>query len=456
MIMTTLTYVRTWTSHAGKRRLGARGAVPLALAMAAAASGGLACGGETPPGDEPIRTIRAALGSTEQQQDISTLAQLRAMTPTGNYRLVADITMQPWHPAFVPIGGSTDSFRGTFDGNTFKIYNLRVVGGQYPAGMFGALQDAILRKVALVNVNISGSASVGAIAGQTLNSEVTDSYVEGGTVTGTNSTSLSQSVGMAIGFSTHATQIRRCYATGTVTGRAGHIGGFVGRIFTYGEPGPYENPQVKIEEVFTNVNVNPTIPSQPGDIYAGGLVGSVFGADIQGVNVVGDVLGRGYAGGVVGYIVNNEPASSASTLRDTISRGIVTVSGVMGRAGAIGFAVGNFANCGGYNYWDTDTDSGSPPSMDDPGCQQGKTSNQLKSPRVFPSPKVLGVYIHGELVTQAVIDGSNGQFLQCHLGSGTDGDWGFGTCGAVQTWAANSSSQYNTLTRIPNPSIQPK
>jgi hypothetical protein len=36
------------------------------------------------------------------------------------------------------------------------------------------------------------------------------------------------------------------------------------------------------------------------------------------------------------------------------------------------------------------------------------------------------------------------------------GGWGFGTCGQTPKWAANSSSEYSTLLRIPNPSVQPK
>jgi hypothetical protein len=428
--------------------------VPVTLVVGASLAAGLSCGGEAIPADEPITVIRAALGSTETRQDINTLAKLRAMTKTGNYRLIADITMQASDPSFVPIGNGGDPFRGTFDGNGYKINNLRITGAQYQsAGLFGAAEDAILKKVALVNVNVSGSEDTGAIVGNIYNSELTDSYVNGGTVTGT-ATGLDRSVGMAVGFAAHATRIYRCFATGTATGRAGYIGGFIGRIFTYGEPTVYLDPRVTVYEVFTNVNVNPTIPAQPGNIYAGGLVGHVYGADIQGINVVGPVLGRGYAGGGVGYIVNNEPTSSQSILRDIISRGIVTVSGTPNRAGVIGFNIGTFANCVSL-FWNNQTDGGSPPPMDDAFCQEGMTTSQLRSPH--PAPNVLIVpYTHGMVITQAMIDDPDLPFDQCKLGSGSDGDWGFGTCGELQTWALNSSTEYNTLTRIPTPSVQPK
>lgn len=425
-----------------------------AAALAALVFGAASCSDGASANDERLAVSADALGSSEQPQDIDTLAELRAMTLTGNYRLTADITMQPWNAAFVPIGGNGQPFRGTFDGGTFKIHNLRVVGGQnLDAGLFGAVENAILRRVALVNVNVSGSGSLGAIAGRAYNSEITDSYVEGGTVNGTSS-SGGRSVGMGVGLALHATRIRRCYAKGNVTGRAEFVGGFIGKIFTYGVPTLYFDPRVWVEEVFTEVAVNPTMPAQLGNIYAGGLVGHVHGSYIQNVNVVGSVLGRGYAGGVIGYIVNNEPTSSQSVLRHTISRGIVTVSDVPNRAGVIGFNVGQFGNCGS-NFWNNQTDGGSPPPMDDSFCQTGKPTAELTAPHPDPN-KLIAPYQNGMLITQAMIDDPEQPWVQCQLASGSDGDWGFGTCGLTQIWALNAADQYITLTRIPNPSIQPR
>jgi hypothetical protein len=433
----------------------ARTAASMVLVLAAPLVGGFACGGET-SGDEPIVVARGALGSTEQPQDINTLAGLRAMTLTGNYRLTADITMQPWDPPFVPIGWYFAPFTGTFNGNDFKINNLRITGNSahddWYVGLFGATYNAILTKVALVNVNVSGRSNVGAITGFLEKSELTSSYVTG-TVTGT-STGSPAIVGMAVGTGYAFARISRCYATGTVTGRATAIGGFIGAITAYGELTPDSDPRVNVTEVFTNVNVNPTIPATPGEILAGGLVGRAQGAFIEDINVVGNVLGRVYAGGVVGRFVNDDPMSEGSIFRNAISRGIVTVSGTPNRAGTIGFNTGIFSNCA-YTFWNNQTDGGSPPPMEDPQCQEGKTTSQLRSPHPAPN-KLIDPYHQGMLITQQMINESSGTIGQCELGSGTDGDWGFGTCGTTAVWALNSSTEYITLTRIPNPGVQPK
>jgi hypothetical protein len=51
---------------------------------------------------------------------------------------------------------------------------------------------------------------------------------------------------------------------------------------------------------------------------------------------------------------------------------------------------------------------------------------------------------------------NTGDFPQCRLGSGTETDYGFDTCGNNPVvWGLNSSSQHISLLRIPNPGIQP-
>lgn len=184
----------------------------------------------------------------------------------------------------------------------------------------------------------------------------------------------------------------------------------------------------------------------------GGLIGYLVGGDIQNVSVVGSVTGRHAAGGLLGHVVNNEANSKPSILRGAISRAIVTDAAAPNRAGTIGTSTGTFAWF--QSFWDNQADGGTPnPGMPEPWCQTGKSSNQLKAP-TLTAPKLLNPYFFGSLVTQAMVN--SGDMPACALGSGTDGDRGFGTCGITQVWAANSSTEYNTLTRIPNPGVQPK
>jgi hypothetical protein len=374
---------------------------------------------------------------------ISTLGQLRAMTLTGNYRLANNIDASPTGGAgqqFVPIGSPFNPFRGTFDGNNKTINNLRInTGGGWYVGLFSGVDSAIIKNVGLTNVNVSGGGFTGAIAGMMSNSQVTFSYVTG-TVAGS-----SQATGMAIGQIGSSVTVNRCYATGTVTGSTSTIGGFVGEIAAWGD----DTTRSTVTEVFTNVNVNPSLAGT-GNILAGGLVGQVKNGWIADINVVGNVLGRGYAGGVIGEAINDDVNYAATLFDYCISRGIVTVSGTPNRAGTVGHFTGDFLHC--QTYWNSTTDGGSPPS-DSTACQLGVDANTLKAPHPSPN-KLIDPYIQGQLVTQQMID--QGGFDQCKLGSGSDTDWGFGTCGTVQLWALNSSTEYITLTRIPNPSVQPK
>jgi hypothetical protein len=423
-----------------------RGAIAIALASAALTFGSAGCGeiaGDEPNHIEEIGEKTAALGSTESLQMISTLAQLRAMTLTGNYRLANNIDASPTGGAgqqFVPIGSPFNPFRGTFDGNNKTINNLRIdTGGGWYVGLFSGVDSAIIKNVGLTNVNVSGGGFTGAIAGMISNSQVTFSYVTG-TVTGT-----SQATGMAIGQIGSSVTVNRCYATGTVTGSTTTIGGFVGEISAWGG----ETGRSTVTEVFTNVNVNPSLAGS-GNILAGGLAGQVKNGWIESINTVGNVLGRGYAGGVIGEVINDDPNYGGTVFDYCISRGIVTVSGTPNRAGTLGHFTGSFLHC--QSYWNTTTDGGSPPS-DSLVCQIGVDANTLKAPHPSPN-KLISPYIQGQLVTQQLIDEQG--LDQCKLGSGSDTDWGFGTCGTVQLWALNSSTEYITLTRIPNPGVQPK
>jgi len=418
----------------------------VALASATLVFGSAGCGavaGDARDDVEDISVTTAALGSTEPLQMISTLSQLRAMTLTGNYRLANNIDASPTGAAgqqFVPIGSPFNPFRGTFDGANKTINNLRIntAGGWY-VGLFSGVDSAIIKNVGLTNVNVSGGGFTGAIAGMISNSQVTFSYVTG-TVTGS-----SQATGMALGQIGSSVTVNRCYATGTVTGSTSTIGGFVGEIAAFGD----DTTRSTVAEVFTNVNVNPSLAGS-GNILAGGLAGQVKNAWIQDINTVGNVLGRGYAGGVIGEAINDDDNYAGTLFDYCISRGIVTVSGTPNRAGTVGHFTGGFIHC--QSYWNTTTDGGSPPS-DSTTCQIGVDANTLKAPHPSPN-KLITPYIQGQLVTQQLIDQEH--LDQCKLGSGSDTDWGFGTCGDVARWALNSSTEYITLTRIPNPSVQPR
>lgn len=393
-------------------------------------------------GEEDVQTKTAELGSSEPVQLITTLAQLRAMTITGNYRLANNITMPAGAPSFQPIGSPFAPFRGTFDGNGFTINNLRIDSDSWYAGMFSSVNGAILRNVRLVNVNVRGGSYTGAIASMLSNTELSGSYVTG-TVSG------NAPVGMAIGQAGRYARISRSYATGTVTGNTNIIGGFIGEIYASGWDTLNDHPWAGVNEVYTNVNVNPTLPA--GVVMAGGLVGKMEGGRLIDISTVGPVRGRTSVGGIVGQTINITPSTGPSLIHHALSRGNVTSAAGPNPAGPIGTSNGDFLRC--IAFYDLSTDSGTPSNQNDTFCNRGWTSAELKQPRPNPN-KLLYPFIRGQLVTQADINA--GHYPQCKLASGSDGDWGFGTCGTSLVWALNSNTEHLTLLNIPNPSIQPK
>jgi hypothetical protein len=424
-----------------------------------AALGAMACMQENPversaadggkAGNELAVSARSPVGSTEPVQFISTLAQLRAMTTTGNYRLINEIdaSSTSGNP-FVPIGFVKDPFHGTFDGNNFAIRNLTIRGAGNNIGMFSWAVNANLRSIRLVNVNVVGGHSVGAIAGFVRNVDLTNSFVTG-TVTG-NLNSDSR-VGMLVGEASDFVRIGHSWASGSVLGWARYAGGIAGYVDAYGTNPAAEDYRASFTDVFANVNVNPTMPAA-GSVYSGGLAGYVMGAYIERVHTMGRVTGRNAAGGILGYVVNNDPGSTLTYLRSSMTRSVVTDMAAAGRSGTIGNSVGNFSAC--VTFWDKTVDPGVlNPAMPLPACQVGKTSVELKSPHPDPA-KLISPYIYGDVITQAMIN--LGKYPQCKLGSGTLGDWGFGTCGTEPAWALNTSGEYNTLTHLPTPEAQPK
>jgi hypothetical protein len=327
------------------------------------------------------------------------------------------------------------------------------VGTGDNTGMFSWAVNALIKNTQLTNVNVTGRLNTGAIAGYARNVDLIYSYVTGKVSGSLNDQSR---LGMAFGYAAEFVRVERCYATGTVNGWGRFVGGFIGMIYATGihDPNPEEDFRASLKEVFTNVTVNPSMPAT-GSVYAGGLVGFVTGGDFQNVHTMGPVTGRGAAGGLLGYVVNTDPNSNGTVLRGAMSRGIVTDANVAGRAGTIGNSDGTFSWCS--SFWDNNTDTGVPnPNMPETNCQTGASSSVLKSPHPSPN-KLISPYTFGMLVTQQMIDEfPDDKFTQCWLGSGSDGDWGFGTCGATAIWSLNTNAEYNTLLRIPNPGVQPK
>ena len=127
------------------------------------------------------------------------------------YELTAAITLSgDW----TPIDGGTAGYVAEFDGGGYTISGLMVTGGTN-AGLFGRLGDAagsggVIRDLGLMSPNVSGNIYVGGLVGYAFaGTEITTSYVQGGTSTVAN---LGGYAGGLVGF--NLGEIKAAYARG--------------------------------------------------------------------------------------------------------------------------------------------------------------------------------------------------------------------------------------------------
>ncbi len=117
---------------------------------------------------------------------IGNLAQLKAFRDAVNngetykgvtIKLVNDINLggEEW----APIGNSTNTFQGTFDGNGHTISNLAITGNNSDVGLFGYTTGGEIKNLTIDNALVSGRLSVGVVAGTPYTSKYTNIMVTG-------------------------------------------------------------------------------------------------------------------------------------------------------------------------------------------------------------------------------------------------------------------------------------
>ena len=114
------------------------------------------------------------------------------------------------------------TFQGTFDGSYYTIHNATIDG----AGLFGYVENATIKNVGLYNATIDSTDDyVGGIVGYAINTNIEDTYVRLGSVTGAGT------VGGLVGkmLSTNGTyHITNSFADTSITGAT--RGGLVGNV----------------------------------------------------------------------------------------------------------------------------------------------------------------------------------------------------------------------------------
>ena len=265
---------------------------------------------------------------------------------------------------FTPLGNSTTPFTGTFNGNNYTISNLFInLPTTDNVGLFGYTSGATIENVGLVNANITGQYSVGALVGYATNSSsINNSYATGGVsgnllvgaLVGTNyrssidnsyatgSVSGSDFVGGLVGYNVSSSSISNSYATGSVSDSGGVGGGFVGLnnnssiIINSYATGSVNGSNGNWVGGFAGDNVNSSsiINSYAtGNVNGGDEVGSFVGGNhysssIANSYATGNVSGSNNVGGLVGE--NNNSGSIANSYATGSVSGSSNVGGLIG------------------------------------------------------------------------------------------------------------------------------
>lgn len=226
----------------------------------------------------------------------------------GSYVLTGDIDCNGY--SFTPVGYYTDPFIGTLDGDKHTISNLSVSQG-LESGLFGQIDGGTVRDLYLYNIDSTGYQSVGTLAGEVVNGDISNIGVDTFLVTG--ETHAGGLVGNFVGGS-----LVRSYTTnGTVDVGRTLGGGLVGSVL-----------DVHLSDLYSASSV---IEQDPDSFYSADQVGGVFGrlaedtGDVYVSNVYSDneVSAVSMVGGIVGFY----GASGSCSMSNTFFAGSVTAMG---------------------------------------------------------------------------------------------------------------------------------
>lgn len=313
-----------------------------------------------------------SISSAEELAKLAEMQNKGLITDGSEFVLGGNIDLSDYSSGngWTAIGTNSHMFASSFDGNGYKISNLKISGTQDDQGLFAYLSNGTIKNVSLENVDVSGGNTVGALVsvadGGSINNcnasgSVTGTGYQVGGLIGVDSSSANlqncyanvdvkgnESVGGLIGIAASTSTIKKCFATGNVTGSADKVGGLVGVAYNVSD----------IENCYATGNVSGTgnVGGLVGsgrniaDSYAtgkvtgsgenvGGLAGQAY--EITSSYAKGDVTNSGrYTGGLVGNLNNN------SNITDCHATGNVTVTGSNQYVGGIvGNTAGNLTNC---------------------------------------------------------------------------------------------------------------
>jgi len=280
------------------------------------------------------------------------------------------------------IGTTAYQFRGTFDGQGYKITDFYTISGSSYKGLFYTVEDALIKNVTIASGNIQGNSNAAAIAYRADGDSVIENCVNNVTVTGTggyvggivaylgDSASVIDCVnlGSVTGAYYVGGIVGYCRSTGTVTNCRNegdisapyHAGGMIGSVASVGTgvrvtgcvnsgeiSGSYElggivggMPTGAVAQIAESENSGEII----GATYScGGIVGSLAGGSVTDSSNSAAVTGTYYQGGIAGYAQN---AALTDCVNSGSVRGSYSVGGILGYGADACGDVGGCTNSG--------------------------------------------------------------------------------------------------------------
>ena len=221
-----------------------------------------------------------------------------------------DLTGKEW----TPIGTSSSSYTGTFDGGGHTITGLTInQSATSNVGLFASIAEGgTVKNLTLKDVNITADSNAGAIAGE--NRGTIENCSVSGSVTSSSNNSY---VGGITGWNYRGT-ITDCHSSATVEGKA-YVGGIAGQS------------DATITACYSTGSVTATKNNTTGYSFAGGVVGYNNGAVLIACYATDSVSGGGdFVGGVVG---SNENGTLTACYHATgkVSGASGSTGGVVGR-----------------------------------------------------------------------------------------------------------------------------
>ena len=258
------------------------------------------------------------------------------------YKQMNDIDLETWIQEESPgkgwpsIGTATSPFMGYYDGNNKSIKGLKIFQPNTDKiGLFGAIQNGVVKNLALINAQIEGGNDVGGIVGY-VDAKVSKSYISivtfsnviilGGNISG------KQHVGSVAGridinsfgsgTNGNAT-ISGCFSSAHVTG-ADNVGGIVGMAGSWEWSSAERYPLYITDNRFAGA-------VEATDGYAGGLWGRELVSRSDGIgwkgyrhfhclrNICGgNIKGTKGASGILGFPFDGTPNNSRTEIINNV------------------------------------------------------------------------------------------------------------------------------------------